>query len=668
MLFQMLRTVAWKVRALILSVLLVCILLFSAFIYYGMVSNEVTVLSQSRAEVRNFSVKDKVIKNSQSYRFVEAKKNIAESEKFLSKIEGFSDLEQSLTQAQSLPKYEQLLEVIQSKSLKFKDYVRGRSQSIEKQLIDLIKKIEVERFSKDRGLDFHQFIQGRLSKIERISNNVAISKGTKKEIKLYLDSYVQEMELLAQVVAAKEATTKEAYTFLEKFKAFSDNLEGIIGKKNEYLSLIEIGCMAVMGFSTITLLALFLVSLFGGGSTIKKLNLEVEAWLVDFSRSLYEKNTSSFEFESAEIQRNLEGLVSKYGQLQTIGELVESKLPFTALVTHKDGRIIWGNRSFSRLSEGLAAEKLSDLWRIDDEMWLGDHQIEGISEFKADDQKFEYYAVPLKNHDKYFIVFSPLARVVESQNKLLSEHLEPISESLSLILAHNFQAKTSEWKKYPEKVQNALEQITAIDSMVRSEHQKNEQRLEILLKDNQKILSDKRKSMESIDEVKTRLDSYREGIRQMKKYYVDMVEKQDTASRILVDSVHGHDKAVGLGSRILASNSQDLNTAISSLEKLEVVLSEQMAKTNDVGLSKLSLFVSEVGKGLNRLSESHNGYTRELDTFKNLKVDEYQQLSDELGKIDKQFIELIGQLYEDVVHLNYRVKGEEQHRRPSENV
>ena len=102
-----------------------------------MVSHEVTVLSQSRAEVKSFSVNDKVIKNVQGYRFIEAKKNLTQGEKFLSKIDGYSELEQSLTQAQSLPKYEQLLEVIQSKSLKFKDYVRGRSQSIEKQLVDL---------------------------------------------------------------------------------------------------------------------------------------------------------------------------------------------------------------------------------------------------------------------------------------------------------------------------------------------------------------------------------------------------------------------------------------------------------------------------------------------------------------------------------------------------
>lgn len=633
-----------------------------------MVTNEVTVLSLSRAEVRNFSVQDKIIKNSQSYRFIEAKKNLTESEGFLSKIDNFSDLEQSLTQAQSLPKYEQLLEVIQSKSLKFKDYVRGRSQSIERQLVDLIKKIEVERFSKDRGVDFHQFIEARLSKISRISNNVSITKGTQKEISIYLDGYTKEMDLLSQVVTAKKATTDEAYSFLENFKMFSENLEGIITKKNEFISLIEMGSIGVMVFTTLSLLGLFVLSLFGGGSTLKKLNLEVEAWLVDFSRCLYEKNTSSFEFNSSELQRNLEGLVSKYGQLQTIGELVESKLPFTALVTHNDGRIIWGNRSFSRLSEGLAAEKLSDLWRIDDNVWLSDHQIEGISEFKADDQKFEYFAVPLKNHDKYFIVFSPLARVVESQNKLLNEHLEPISEGLEQLLAHNFQVKTSEWKKYPAKVQSTLEQISAIDSMVRSEHQKNEKRLELLLKDNQKILSEKRKSMENIDEVKKRLDSYREGIRQMKKYYVDMVDKQDTASRILVESVHGHDKAVGLGSRILASNANDLSGVISSLEKLESVLNDQMNKSNNVGLSKLSLFVSEMAKGLNRLSASHNNYSQELDSFKNLKIDEYQNLSSELGEIDKNFIELIGQLYEDVVHLNYRVQGEEQKRRPSENV
>ena len=70
----MLRTVAWKVRTLILSVLFICLMLFSAFIYYGMISHEVTALSSSQAEINNFSVSDKIIKNIKSYRFVEAKK------------------------------------------------------------------------------------------------------------------------------------------------------------------------------------------------------------------------------------------------------------------------------------------------------------------------------------------------------------------------------------------------------------------------------------------------------------------------------------------------------------------------------------------------------------------------------------------------------------------
>ena len=83
----MLRTVAWKVRTLILSVLFICLMLFSAFIYYGMISHEVTALSSSQAEINNFSVSDKIIKNIKSYRFVEAKKNLTSSEDFLVRIE-----------------------------------------------------------------------------------------------------------------------------------------------------------------------------------------------------------------------------------------------------------------------------------------------------------------------------------------------------------------------------------------------------------------------------------------------------------------------------------------------------------------------------------------------------------------------------------------------------
>ena len=664
----MLRTVAWKVRTLILSVFFICALLFSAFIYYGMVSHEVTALSSSKAEVNNFSVSDKIIKNVKSYRFVEAKKNLTSNETFLARIEGFSDLEQSLTQAQVLPKYEQLLEVIQSKSLKFKDYIRGRSQTIERQLADLIKKIEVERFSKDRDFDFHKFISSRFDKIERISNNVAISKATKREISLYLENYTKEMDLLAKVVEAKKTTSEESYKFLENFKSFAGNLKAIIAKKNELLKIIELGCFIAMGLTCFGLIGLFLLSLLGGGKTLKKLNREVEAWLVDFSRSLFEKNTSIIDFESDELQRNLEALVDKYGQLQTIGELVESKLPFSALVIHNNGQIIWGNRSFERLSEGLGAEKLSDLWRIDDEIWLNDHQVEGISEFKADEQKYEYFAVPLRKHDKYFIVFSPLARVVESQNKLLDENLAPINEGLEKVLSHQFQVKTSEWKKYPERIQHALEKIIAVDSMMKSQHEKDEKRLEIVLNDLHKAQEEKAKAVNSVEEVQSRLDSFREGLRLMKQYYVSMVEKQDKASSILVNSVEQHDKAMGLTAKVLDRNKFKLTQSIDSLEKLGGILEEKMGQQGDITFSKLSLFASEVEKNIYNLIEAQSLFENEFSQFHGLKTNDYEQLSDELGFIDKNFIELMGQLYQDLVHLNYRINGDKSHRRPSENV
>ena len=93
-----------------------------------------------------------------------------------------------------------------------------------------------------------------------------------------------------------------------------------------------------------------------------------------------------------------------------------------------------------------------------------------------------------------------------------------------------------------------------------------------------------------------------------------------------------------------------------------------MGQNGDIIFSKLSLFAGEVEKNIYNLIEAQNIFENEFNQFHGLKTGDYKKLSDELGFIDKNFIELIGQLYQDLVHLNYRINGDKSHRRPSENV
>lgn len=667
--FSILRSATWKIRVLVMMVLALSAILFAAVLFYGKESKKVNKLAQSRALLQHFSLQEKIIQNIDSYRFTEVRKTLDDNRHFLSEVKGFNALEESIVYAQSLPRYGQLLDVIETKTKKFADYTKGKTSNIENQLEDLIKKMEVEKTALDRQEDFYSFITSRFEKIKRISENTKLSKAVSHEVDAYIQSFDQELGLLKNLVAAKNASIEQSNIYQKDFKSVVENLDEYISKKENYLAVIEWGSLIAMAVVFFALCGLLTLTFLKSVGVFKHLNIELESWLLDYSRSLYERDMTHITGASDDFYESLNKLVSHYGQLQTIGDLVETKLPFITVIASKDGQILWGNRSFKKQAEGSRVQQISDLWHIEDKIWFNDDQFEGLCELRSDHQvKFEYFVVPLRNHEKYFIVFSPLERVLQSKNKMLDDHLSPLQDALEGVLSSNYHVRNYERVKYPKKVNHILELVTSVNALIQTERQASAKRLDILLKDLKSSEASRKVQTESMNEVKRRLDSYREGIRGIKAYYVEMLEKQDQASQILLDSVSAHDSIVKL-SQIMNQNAKILSTStLKSGDKLEVTLKDLMSKGSDVTLSKMSLFFSDMMKNIKTLEHDCEQFQLKLGGYEKLLTGDYENLSKELGDIDKSFIELISTLYEDVVHLNYRISGVQDQPRPSESV
>ena len=156
-LFQIIKKVKNKVQFILLGTLVTSIVLFATFIYYGTTIKEVSELTMSQAKVENYSISEEISKKLKNFEFGKAKKNLIDHKAFLNNVLGYSELEDSITQSQTYPKYEQLLQVVRDKNKKFRSYIASRSKAIDKQLVDLDQKLKEHISYSQRDSNFLDF-------------------------------------------------------------------------------------------------------------------------------------------------------------------------------------------------------------------------------------------------------------------------------------------------------------------------------------------------------------------------------------------------------------------------------------------------------------------------------------------------------------------------------
>lgn len=661
---HVLRQIAWRIRVLIAGVFILCLILFISLGYYATTLKRVSADIQKRSRIEHFSVHEELTQYIKNFRFTTARKNFLKDREILLEVSGGSSLEKKLIKAQEFAKYDQLLDVINQKISRFIRYVKGRKYtSIEKQLLSLSKKIEIEKKSLKRHGNFDKYIEGIFEKIKRIAQNKKFPSLRIDQLEKYIEDQKKELELLKKSIEVKEVTEREALKFESSFKAHLSELKKKIYIYQELLQLFEFSGVILALACLLGILGLLVFSFLKKNGLFKKLHQEVEQWLLDYTRSLFQKKSFEIPRGSDDFHKALRGMIEKYGQLQTVGELIENRLPFVAMLTDCSGRIIWHNKALNTLSE-LSRERLSDIWLLKDELTLRDGEFEGICTLKNNPKmKFEYLAIPLKRHQKYFIIFSPLERVKNHSQKELRQRLDPIEEALDGILLNSYQPKNHERKNYSSDIQNILETISSLNALIVSERKDYEKRLGEILKEAQDkdlVLSEYELDT---SEIRKTLHSYRKGIEGIRKCYLDMVTKQDEMAQIFTESLRRDKETGGIASQLISLQGGFLESLKKNVFKLDEVLEKPDETLSHITLSKVKMYLDEISKNM-EAANSH--YTEYKGLFSSLHKQsferEYQSLTEEISEVDKGFIQLISKLYEDIAHITYRLEGASQEK------